>query len=350
MPILGAASTTDGVEPLIPALEGVTYWIFGHSYFATAGADSSHQRTGADRFGIRHRMIPPVQEAVAGNTMAQTLGNIVSTWQPNGLGLVALCSQINDVNSGVDPAATAEAFRSCLAYLTAQAVLAANSTSFIYDANWTNGTTSTTGAYVDFAWSGDTAHLLVAFTNGTGSTGQILNSGTGSTVAQTFQTGGTGAWANSRTFTGAIRLSGYGAGNHTVRVKLASGSSLTIVGAAVMSPAPPTILWVREGQLSSYSSAQNTILTVTMPTALATVAATFPTVVTAIPDAGYDPATMLEAAGVHPNSKGREYFASLMTKAMLGTTFRHGLNDMNGGSNSGTQVTSYTPVTPSFVA
>lgn len=323
-----------GATAPLEHLEAGSCYIYGHSFFAVSNS-------AAHRIGQRsHMTLYP--NAVAGYTMAQTLAKIQSTWTVDNNGLVILCAWINDSNGTYPASHVQEAFRSCLAYLTAKVVLPYTDTSFAFGSGWSTGTTSTLNSYVDVAWTGDTTHLLMNFVTGSGGSVNIIDSGTG--VTKSVSTGG-----YSENFTGAVRLSGYGAGPHTVRVKLTAGT-VTVVGQAVLGTSPPTVVHMQEGPIPAYDAnpTKQALLTTGYPAACNAVAATFPSVIVCPAGPGWSEAAMTGVDGTHPNSLGRAYYANQLVRALSSITHRQGLADMTIASPTASPA--YTGATPNWVS
>jgi hypothetical protein len=346
--VWGAGSGSTGATaplPNIPWMEGIAAWIFGHSYLSEGGDQNTNQ-TYAHRVQRRIRTQVATNRAAAGATLAQILAQVQSNWAVNTTGVIHLAGLINNSNSSLPAATTREQMRSVFSYLTACAKIANNSTAFAYSSGWTSGATTTANSYVDFGWVGDGADVAVEFGTGAATSVTVTNSGSGS-AAQTINTGG-----YATAFTGMIRLRGYGAGAHTVRIRLVSGAGLTVTGALIPSPSPPTIAWFREGPLPAYTTAQNTLLTQTYRDAIEPILTDFPTVVKVQYDSNFDPALHQNVDGVHLNTRGAEYVAGLVVTALKALAWRQGQNNLVGSDVGGNALAApvYVGTTPSFSA
>lgn len=320
--------------------ELVPFTSHGHSYNNNANtADVNSQFN--YRLAARLQTLPLNQQGVGGNRLDQCLGVIQSTWTTGSRGLVTLICLINDVSLfDSSTTTTVEAFRSCLVYLTAQSIASITSIAVVFGPGWTSGVSSTANSYVDLAWIGDAAYILIGFTASAGGTVVIKNSA-GTTLA-TVVTGGYGA-----DFTGSVLMSGFGAGNHTVRLTLSSGTA-TIVGIATLSPTPPVIAWLQEGAITGFTTSQNTLMMTTYPTAMRSMLGGFPSVIQIPFDAGWDSSTMLGSDSKHPNDKGHAYWARRVQAVLAAAipNFQQGLNRMLAASSN---IATYTPPAASYI-
>ena len=170
-------------------------------------------------------------------------------------------------------------------------------------------------------------------------TGTGTGTGTGTTVA-TFSTGGF-----RDTFTGAIVMSGYGDGDHTVRVSVSAAA--TVAGVNPLMESPPLIAWMKPGPYVNGGADQQARLALFLAE-LQTVADDWANVVSIGHDADWDMDTMLYTDGFHPNDLGNAYYAdriNTVLAARLGDDFEQGLNAVVGTS-AGT----YTPPVPVYTA
>jgi hypothetical protein len=236
------------------------------------------------------------------------------------MGLQVLQSFINDANSSQPVATVTEAFRSAFAQLWGLR-LGITTSAFTFGSGWTSGVTTTAGSFFDFSWVGDTAYLVMAFTTGAAVNVSVKNSGSAGATAQTVNTGGY-AYA----FPGVIKLSGYGAGNHTVRVTLESGAGATVYFGLFQNPMPGTTAWCPEGPIPSYDSTKNTLMTSTYRNAVAALLPDFTNVVPVYPDAAWDQATMVYSDNVHLNSRGLLYWCRRLEEELSKLSFRQGQN------------------------
>lgn len=321
----------------LPQLEAVPFTIFGDSY-GKGGAGADDGTRFLDRIASRHRTLPAANYAAPGTRADQILTAVTTNWTPNSRGFVGLADVvINDVNQYADDASkatTVEAFRAILARLTSWSSQDSGSASLIYGPNWTAGATTTAGSYVDIAWTGDACHVLVGLVTGSGATLTVTNGGSGTATA-TINTGG-----YRTAFTGVIRLSGYGAGAHTVRVT--TNGPATVSGVLIPNPAPPTIVWFKPGQYT-FNAAVSQPLRVSYLAACSAILADYPSVVPVDVDSLWDPATMLAPDGVHLNDKGNGYVANRIESALISVGFRQGLNQLTAAS-AGT----YTAPVPAY--
>jgi lysophospholipase L1-like esterase len=332
-----ALSTT--YVSLIPSLELVAATAYGHSYVMGDQVDAGTSWPNKVASRLRTRALN--QQGVGGTMSSRTADIVLSTWVPGSRGLIMMMCLINDVRhlSG-DPTgelATLEHIRAALAYLTAGAAYnAVTASNFAYSGTWTAGPvdaqggaskqTSQVGASVEIAFNGDTCYIL-ARTGTLASSVKITDSGTGAT--QTVNLGGF-ADAGAK----VIKLSGYGAGAHTVRITAATTASPVIINAVLIpSPTPPTVVLVREGPAVAYPSAQdpvttNAALLSRFAPALDVLPAEFPTLVltSKLGPTGWNAATMSGPDGLHPNDAGTDCIASTAIAALRSTPFRTGQN------------------------
>jgi hypothetical protein len=202
--------------------------------------------------------------------------------------------------------------------LTSQAISGYSSSAFFYGPGWAAGSSSTVGSYVDVAFTGTTAHLLVSCVTGTGGTIEVRNAA--NTAIATISTGGF-----KQNFTGSVKITG-GSGTNSYRLVLTAGT-VAVVGIAVMSPTPPVIAWDKPGQISSNSS-EATRLAYYL-SQCAGVLSDFPTVVPVDMGSGWDYTTMISADITHRNDLGNKYATDKIEAALrsyLGSNFQQGLN------------------------
>jgi hypothetical protein len=302
-------------QPFASALEMVKLYGFGHSYMLGQNVDSL---TGfINRLGVRHRVASTTNSGVGGTRTDQILTAVKSGFPVGSRGAVGLIEVYNDVGQYGDTAGAltaAACFRAQLAHLTAGWSVTYTDGAFAFGTGWTTGATSTDGAYVDFAFTGDTAHVQVSCTTAAG--GTLTGSG-----GQSLSVGG-----YKQNFTGVLTLSGYGAGDHVVRLT-ATGGSVTVVGAYFPTPTPPLVVWVKEAPSPGQTSAAKTLLTDTYLPALQTVANAFPSVlVVDLTAAGWNSATMIGPDSIHPNDVGHKFIADQIDAAIAGQPQRQGLN------------------------
>jgi hypothetical protein len=345
---LGAAKAAAKRDypPRIAPLEMVNHWGFGTSYIkGGAGADEGTRF--ADRVAKRQNALSYTNWGNNGWRAEMILGTVRTNWVPNTRAFVTVCCAYNDVNQFGNSGAvitTREGFRGILAHLSAQVSLPITDAAFSWSAGWTAGVTSTAGSFVDVAWTGDTAHLVVDYINGTAPTLTATTTGAG-TVAKTVNVGG---YFFPVTY-GVMTLSGFGPGAHTVRVTATGTGTATVRGLLVQSPNPPLVAWFKEGPAGAWSggatATYNGYLKDVYHPAMATVAAGFTNVVPVDVGTDWNPATMLGPDGVHPNDAGNAYIATKIEQALTPQlAHRQGLNQITGLTSGGT----YTPAAPNY--
>jgi hypothetical protein len=346
--------------PLIPSLEAADLYAYGHSYIF-----GDQERTGSkwvDRIASRGRTLAITNRGVNGYRSTQTAQKILQTWTPGSRGLVLLQSIVNDVRifqgASNGPATTREAFRAILAYLSSLAAQQETSGNLQYSGTWSTVAdpnasggnvkkTTTIGDYVDVAWNGDSCYVLTQFTtSATAGTITATRSGDQAVVSTTD----TGSYYE--TTPAVIPLTGFGAGDHTVRLKLTAGSAFVVDALLVPNPAPPVIVIAKEGPVLKFNgsyvgteAAGNTALLTQYTPVIDTVTAAFPNVLVT-PNggpAGWDPNTMTVADGLHPNPKGSAAIADAVMKVLGRPGFAEGLNPL------GTLPAVTTPI-PSYAA
>lgn len=319
-------------------LELVNFSAFGDSY-AKGGAGSEDASKFWPRVALRNRTKTLSNFGVAGTRSYLILSAIEANWVPNTRGLIGLGDVvINDVRNYADSSGkltTVETFRAMLARLSAWSIQPALSPSLVFGTGWSGGSTATGGS-VDVAWNGDACQLLVGFVTGAGTTLTIRNSGTGA-IVRTVNTGG-----YKDAFTGVVELSGYGAGEHTVRVTAAGAA--TVAGVVIPSPTPPVVVWFKPGAYLDGGSIESARLLEYLA-ACASIAAAHTNVVPVGVDSQWDTTTMLWTDGLHLNDKGNAYVADRIQSALSDLAFQQGLNQINAVS-AGT----YTPPAPSYIS
>jgi fibronectin type III domain protein len=326
----------------IPALEAVPLTVYGDSYGqGSQGADQASRPF--NRISVRHKTQTPTIRAVAGTRMDQIAAAIASSWTANGRGLVGFSDGcINDVlqyGDDVGRFTTREAFRTCLAYLTAWSIATPPSPSLVFGPGWSSAVSSTVGSYVDFAWTAASAHLLIGFVTGSGGTVEVRD--TSGALLATVTTGG-----YKQAFTGCVRLTGDAAQAKTVRATLTSGSA-TIVGLTVTMPTPPPIAWDKAGRLSSNDTTATRLAL--YYTECASIVADYPSVIQVDMGAGWDYRTMISEDATHRNDLGSRYATDRVETelvAALASDFRQGLNRLTAAAGAGT----YTAPAPSYTA
>jgi len=332
-----SAALSDSIarRNLLAALELMPFTNFGNSW-SVGGVSSTPGAGYWSRFAARNRTKAQVNQGVSGTESGQILTQITSTWTPNSQGVVGLGDIVlNDLRhwgTDTDKATTRETFRAMLARLNSWVIQDSAATSLVYGPGWTSGTSDgTAGRYVDVAWSGPVANIRVGCVTGTGATITAKDTGTGATVA-TFSTGGFKV-----AFEGVIRLTGYSAGNHTVRVTV--DAAATVAGVIVPMPNPPLILWVKAGDTIEGGTTQRARIALYLAEC-ATVAAAYPNVLPVdLNGQGWDMNTMLATVdGLHPNDYGNAFIADRIQEEILHLGFSQGVNSMTGTS-AGTYAT-----------
>jgi len=348
---------------LIPSLEAVNLTAFGHSYIF--GDQEVAGSKWVDRIASRGRTLAISNRGVNGYRSTQTAQKVLQTWTPGSRGLVLLQCIVNDVRvfqgASNGPATTREAFRAILAYLTSLAAQQETSSNLQYvgtwstvaDSNASGGSvkkTTTIGDYVDVAWNGDTCYVLTQFTSSaTAGTVTATRSST-QTVVSTTDTGN-----YYETTPAVIPLTGFGPGDHTVRLKLTAGSAFVVDALLVPNPAPPIIVVAKEGPVLKFNgsyvgteAAGNTALLTQYTPAIDSVTAAFPTV-KVTPNggpAGWDPNTMTVADGLHPNQKGSANIADAVMKVLGRPAFAEGLNALGALPTVTTPIPTYAAGAP----
>lgn len=310
---------------LVPIVAYGTSWVNG-------GFGVSNGTRHMDRVAARLRSLTYNNQGVSGSKMGGIADRAIATYTPGAWGLVLAEGTINDqanMHYGAalnGPATTAEALRAFLAHVTAGASYSADSARFAYKGSgWSSGVTSTAGESVDVAFTGDSAYLLTRFVSGTGATITATNTGTGAQLAQVT----TGGYIEE--IPGVIKVSGLGAGAHTVRFTLTSGSGLNPRALLVPNPAPPTVVWFEEGPVSA--SGADTYAGWNYPARLANyhaaqapILASFPTVVVVTVGSEWtaNPAAMMSTDGLHPNARGHGHIADRIEQVLRTRTWRAG--------------------------
>jgi hypothetical protein len=339
---VAAATQAQAAGNVVPSLELVPFTAFGNSW-ANGGSGSTNGSRYWDRIASRNRTKTLVNRGVSGTESNQILTAIVANWTPNQQGLVGLGDIVlNDLRHWAtdgDRVTTRETFRSILARLNAWSVQDSTSASLVYGPGWNAGTSdATANRYVDVAWTGPAVNIRVGCVTTAGATVTVKDTSTGATVA-TFTTGG-----YKVAFEGVIRLTGYSAGNHTVRVS--TSASASIPGAIVPMANPPLIVWLKAAPTIEGGQVQRDRIALYLAEC-ASIVGGYPNVVPVEAGAtGWDMATMLYAVdGLHPNDLGHAFIANQIQTALLNKGFTQGLNALTG-LDSGI----YTAPTPSYAA
>ena len=331
--------------PAIAELEAAPVYAYGHSM--VAGQSEVAGSKWVDRVKSRLRTLDVVNNAVSGTNSGQIAAKVITTWTPGNRGLVLLQSIFNNVQHWTSLSSagrtTRETHRTIYATLSAGQAFSETSAAFAYSGHWVDGPTvdvmggtsrltQTIGSFVDVAWTGDAAYVLTQFgTSATAGTVEVRDSTT-NTVVQTVNTG-----TYSTSFPGVIKLAGYGAGPHSVRITLTSGTGFTVDALLIPNPNPPKIIHVKEGPVLVYNSgytadvaAGNAILAGTYQPAVDVLQADFPNVLMT-PNGGpvgWDAATMCSFDGLHPNAKGSAKYADAAVQALGRPGWVEGLNPL----------------------
>jgi hypothetical protein len=307
--------------PLIASLELVPATQYGDSWGNNAGGSSADLTTAfAFRVCSRLRTQTLTDRSVSATRSDQIQQRIASTWTAPGRGVVFLADNLlNDAMQNRNTVTYRETSRSSLLYLSALNISGPTAANVQYGPGWTAGVSSVANSYADIAFTGD-AVTIVALAGTTGGVYRIRDSS--GTVRATVTTSG---WAD--TFGLATPLTGFGAGNHSVRVEVVSGT-VTLVNTLVPSTTPPLIVWNIPGDLAgAVGTAQNSKFP-PFRTVAAEIAALFPNVVLVPAGAGWNPDLYLSTDQTHLNDAGNAYVAAQLIAALRGTPFAHGLNRM----------------------
>lgn len=342
-----------GIFEMVPAV------ISGHSWQASP---TPARFRWWERVASRYRMGTTTNLSSSGHTAGDlamfTLGGF-GAWTIRQKSVFMWCCLINDITllEGAAGAAAqrgySHAVRAMLSRVTANGVVAANTTQFAYSANWasvavtnpvnmttppqantvaaTGGAyfrTTTVGSTVDIAFSGSDVDLV--FIARAAGAGLITITNGGTTLGTLNLTAATGQ------DTPAIyRVRGLGAGSHTVRATLTSGASMTVDSYNIPSTKPTTMLLLAETDITggvlpsgsafaSFQAAQAAYRAL-----LAAVAAEFPTALylDLSQEPGFVSAQMLDVDGKHPNDRGAAWIADRVTNYLTNVAvFSDGLN------------------------
>jgi hypothetical protein len=326
-------------------------WVTGHSWFgnnvnATPGARFFERVQ--KRLGMGTITNKGVSGRTAGDMANLTLSG-ANSWTLRSKALAMLMCTINDATLFDGSAAArrhySHAWRSMLATITANGAVAANTTSFVYSSGWTTEavsgtsaspqaatvnstggtrwTTSTTGNYFEFTFTGtDVDVFLVARTAGAG--------------LVTFTEGGTARGTLDLTATmgqdtpAVHKIRGLTAGTHTIRGTLTSGASLTVDSYRIPSTAPVPILVLGEPQVIPAEGDQGTYLADVelLKTDLAVVVAEYPSAkyLDLNAESGWNTATMLVSDGKHPHDWGSSWIADKVLDKLAEFPYSTGLN------------------------
>jgi hypothetical protein len=342
-------STTVPFLAKLDVLEMVRAYSFGDSYGFNTNQGADQSTLWVNRIVARHRMQALSQFAVAGTRSDQILAAVQTSWPVNGRGVVFLsdCCINDSVQYGdtTGTGTTAEAFRSILAYLTAQYVSASLAdTGVTFGPGWTAGVSDgTAGRHVDIGFVGDEMRVHLGYVTGAGATVTITDSA--GTVRKTVTTGGF-----KQNFTGTVSVSGFGAGAHSVRVTATSGTA-TVQSYSVRSATPPLIVWLKAGQQSSNSAVWTRLqayYAACQPIADGFAALVPFATVDMATDSGWDYTTMIGPDAIHPNDWGvlrMTNFAQKKIAAVIASGFKQGLNQLTGSTGA-----TYTPSVAAYTS
>lgn len=314
-------------HPLNRTLEGVALTVYGDSQGKnpSQGADTGTQV--ADRLNWRHHFLTYTNRAVAGTRMDEIAAAVASTWGINGRGLALLASGIGNSAAawGTDGQVTCARFaRTCLAYLTARALVNIGSPAFAFNASWNQGVTSTANALVDVGVNGDTIHLLLDTAVGTGGVVEVTMDGA---LLGTINLGG-----YKVAQTAAFTIKGMGTGNHTLRLRVVSGT-VAVRGYLAPGPTPAQVVY-----LSVEPNRQDAAALANRKTYLDAILAVlpdFPSAVAVTPGSDWVPAGTVGPDLAHLNDAGNAYMADRVEAVLAGLlVFRQGLNRIDSTSAS----------------
>lgn len=336
------ASAVTGDEQL----EGLPLYVYGHSIAAGQGA--SGLASWANRLTGRHRLLL-AQRAVGGDLSEQTVGRLIGTtgtaWT-SGTGLVVLQDALNDVRRYGATATGLTGYRNdltaMLTTLAASGRVEDTAAAFSYSGSWGTSNypyasagelhyTSTVGAWVDVTWAGDVLNLLLWELAGD-TTAVKFTTPTGLVLRTVTLTGdGGGAVVNANPV--LEQFTGYGAGQHTIRMYHdAGGGNLYADAMLPLSPAPPQVVVVKDSGVADWSGYAP--FNLGSADALAQYNQITDDVVSQFPNAtsvavpGWDTSTMLSADGIHPNDRGHAQIADAVDAGLTAAVpdYRPGVN------------------------
>lgn len=335
------ATTTDPAPVALLApdsdviLEGLPLTVYGHSIAAGQGATGN--ASWVNRLAGRHRMAT-ANRAVCGDLSAQTVGRLIGTtgtpWT-HANGVVVLQDALNDVRRyGVTAAGLngfANNLTAMLATLTASSRIESTGTAgFAYSGSWATTAypwasagdlryTSTVGAWVDVTFTGDSLNLMLWVL--ASDSPQVFFADADGTVIRTRTYAETGGGGSVNATPVLERFTGYGAGQHTIRMYHDQGPGNIYVDAQLPeSAAPPQVLVVKDPGIIAWDlyapfDQGSAAALDAYNDAIDTVAAGFPNV-TVVTVPGWDLATMAGPDGVHPNERGHAQIADAVEQAL----------------------------------
>jgi hypothetical protein len=362
----GIAASGGGI---LGQLFALLMFVCGHSYVDGNGAATPNARW-FDRFAANQHMGAITNAGISGHTVGDVAMAILGgalKWTARTRAHVQLCCMINDLtvhgNSAPALRGFVHATRFLLSRFTADAIIAANTPTFVYTGSWAEvsvpvisspGTTpagaaagstggvwqrtTTVGDYVDVAVTGDAADVvLIARKVGAGLVTATVG---GTTVGALNLTSGT-----AQDCPAVLRLTGLGSGTHIVRLTLTSGASMTVDSVHMVSTTPVIGAVIAEGDLATGVGALGPLAgsaSIDLPASSGTyldamdqfralqqdVVDEFPSFAwvdiqasplwTGTPDLFYD--------GKHPNDKGSAIMARLVEAALRVFGYSAGMN------------------------
>lgn len=361
-----------GGESILGQLFALPMFVAGHSYVAGNGAATPSARW-FERLAARQHMGAITNAGIAGHTVGDiamcVLGGAYN-WAPRTKAHIELLCAINDLTIYGNGAASQRGFghatRALLSRFTADAVVAADTPTFVYTGTgWatvgvpvisaptstpaggavgsTSGVqwrTTTVGDYVDVAVTSDAADImLIARAAGAG----LVTAKVGATTVGTLDL----TAATAQDTPAPMRVAGLGAGTHTVRLTLTSGASMTVDSVNMVSTTPPIGAVIAEGDILASAGTLGPGSTGTYLDAMQqfrviqqAIVADFPSFAwvdidasplwTGAPDLFYD--------GKHPNDKGSQIMSELVEAALGAFGYSASMNVL------GPAPTAYAPV------
>ncbi|MDQ2781162.1 MAG: hypothetical protein M3Y26_01315 [Actinomycetota bacterium] len=339
------------------SLELLNTYAYGHSYLSQGGTAAWPARV-ARRTGA-----VVANRGVGGEQLAQTVPvrmfNAGATGVAPGLtGIYVLDCMINDVRLYGTHAGSINDYkdllRDAIGLCRAAALKHEVDASIAYTGTWASLAHSafiggsakysgTTGDYADITFSGDEITVFGMRSNGTAAGGRLdfLVPPSGPVLASQTQAG----TATTSLSTGTVvpfnpvpvRLTGFGAGSHTLRVLVGLGTGLAFFDGYVTPMAnPPTVVIVKDQVLPTWTGGSNVApydqgsdaSIAAYKAAVDTVVAEFPAgqVLAVDPVTVWDKTTCLNADGVHPNDRGHSVYAAAIAAALLALPYRAGMN------------------------
>lgn len=358
----------EDLEPL--AEKAVTYPMIGTGVFELQpmrviahswGAADTNATPGTrfwQRIANRFRMGTVTNTSVSGRTIGD-LSNLAlsgaNAWAVRTKALVTLVCTINDRTLfGLTTAARAgyrHAWRSLLSLLTANGVVASNTSYFSFVGTWIKETvvgvatdaqgqianstggvrwkTTTVGDYYEFTFTGTAVDAVLVARAGAGA-GLVTFTEGATSLGSLDLTQGT-----AQDCTAIFPIRGLAAGNHNVRATLTSGASLTVDSYRIPSTAPVPIAVLGEPPVipkpADIDPTHYAADVEVYKSDLATVVAEFPSAkYVDLNTPSWNPATMLvtdaDGGHKHPNDAGCAYIAGVLADALRAMPYSQGLN------------------------